>query len=108
MKKIFIMLTVLAKTGCTITRTPTINTTKEIPIDLGSRSAKACSVHLLGIIGSFGDNSIGNAARSAGISTITYYEKSYGYYLLWGETCNTVYGNGYSQNQNYSSNRNKW
>ena len=93
--------------GCTITRTPYINTTKEIPIDLGNTSAKACSIHLLGFIGSFGDNSIARAARAASMSTITYYETSYGYYVLYGETCNTVYGNRFSQNQSYISTRNR-
>jgi hypothetical protein len=105
MRNLFMMLAILATAGCTITRTPNIETTKEIPIDLGNQSAKACSVHLLGIIGSFGDNSIGKVARSAGISTITYYEKSYNYYILWGESCNTIYGNSVSE---YSPNRNRW
>lgn len=108
MKKIFMMLAILATTGCTFSRTPYINTTKEIPIDLGTTSTQACSIHLLGFIGSFGDNSIAKAAREAGISTITYYEKTYNYYILWGESCNTVYGNAFAPKKSYSVNRNRW
>lgn len=109
MKKIFLMLAILVMSGCTFSRTPYINTTKEIPIDLGTTSKQACSIHLLGFIGSFGDNSIAKAAREAGISTITYYEKTYNYYVLWGESCNTVYGNSYAQQKtSYSLNRNRW
>lgn len=109
MKKMFLMLAILATAGCTFSGTPYINTTKEIPIDLGTTSTKACSIYALGIIGPFGDNSIAKAARNAGISTITYYEKSYDYYVLWGESCNTVYGNSYAQQKSsYSLNRNRW
>ena len=109
MKKIFMMLAILATAGCTITRTPNIETTKEIPIDLGNQSAKACAISIFGIIGPFGDNSIAKAARNAGISTISYYEKSYSHYILWGEHCNTVYG--YSsgmKSYDYPSSRNRW
>ena len=93
MKKIILMLVVFIMSGCTITRTPYINTTKEIPIDLGNTSAKACSISMLGFIGPFGNNSIASTARAAGMTTITYYEKSYNYYVLWAENCNIVYGN---------------
>lgn len=92
MKKIFFLAAFLLLSGCTTSRTPFFGAHKELPIELGNRSANACSVHLLGFIGSFGNNSIAYAARRAGIKKISYYEPSYDYYVLWGESCNTVYG----------------
>ena len=108
MKKTLITLIALLMSGCTITRTPSINTTKEIPIDLGNTSNKVCSVSILGFIGPFGDNSVAKAARDAGITTVTYYEKTYHYFILWGESCNTVYGNNFATKQNHSGSYNRW
>lgn len=109
MRKVFVMLAILATAGCTFTSTPYINTTKEIPIDLGTTSTQACSISILDFIGPFGDNSIAKAAKEAGISKITYYEKTHDYYVLWGKRCNTVYGHSFIQEPRYNlRHNNRW
>lgn len=96
MKKLLILMTFMMLSGCMSSRGPAESALKgmevELPVELGNKTANACSIHLLGFIGSFGDNSIGMTARRAGIRKISYYEKNYKYYVLWGESCNTVFG----------------
>ena len=71
MKKLILMLVILMINGCATNITPHINTNKELPIDLGNRKTRVCSVYLLGIIGPIGDNSVAEGARKAHIKNVT-------------------------------------
>ena len=96
MKKLAFLAMILFLSGCTFSNSPAFWADKkmkiELPLEMGTRTATSCSIHLLGFIGSFGDNSLGLTALRAGIKNITYYEHKYKYYIFWGESCNTAFG----------------
>ena len=96
MKKILCFLSiVLMLSGCTSTSLPRLKRFKmeaTKPIDIGDKVGKECATRILGIFGPFGSVSLARSAKSAGITSVTYYETSYTSYFFFGKECLNVYG----------------
>lgn len=94
MKKILLICSLLILNACVSTSLPPLQGTKELPLETGSinKHGYACSYYLLGFVGPFGSNSLIDAAHSARISKVLYYDESYEYYVLFGRQCRDAYG----------------
>ena len=96
MKKVLCFLgVVLMLSSCTSTSLPRLKRFKmeaAKPIDIGDKVGKECATWILGIFGPFGSVSLARSAKSAGITSVTYYETSYTSYFFFGKECLNVYG----------------
>lgn len=91
MKKAFIIMALLALSGCISVSSP-LNNINEIDTSDIDKEGVACSYKVFGLIGPFGDNSMIRAAKNGGISRVLYYDISKENYLLFTRRCNRTYG----------------
>ncbi len=96
MAKVFSMLLLVGVLlGCT-TNSPrvmnTIDITKSDLTDSRIQKSKDCTYYVLGFVGPFGDRSVIDATRKKYIKDIQYVDYSFGYFILWSQSCIEVYG----------------
>ena len=85
---------VFGATGCVSTMTPATNTTDIHSVDFSSTFKKGmdCATYVL-LFGPFGDASIVNAAKSAGIAKVEIVDYQRKWYPFVNKHCVVVYGN---------------
>lgn len=100
MKKLLVSSALVALTalsGCSISRTPLVNTTDIRNVDFSKvdqmKKGSDCSTTFLFILGPFGEQKITKAAKDAKISKVEVVDYDVTNYILFQRMCVEVYGN---------------
>jgi hypothetical protein len=96
MSKVFVLmlvLTLVAAYGCATMTTPASNVTdiKNVDFSQNMKQGESCASWFL-FFGPFGDASIVQAAKAAGIKKVEVIDYSAAWYLLVSKRCVVVYG----------------
>jgi hypothetical protein len=93
---IFVLLSTLVFTACSLATSPIKNTVELTKSDFGDpnsiREGSDCAYYLLGILGPFGDIEILDAIKNARIRKVMTADYSWGYYILFSRSCVHVSG----------------
>lgn len=82
--------------GCSIARTPVVNSVDISKTDFSNigqlKQSEACATFILGFIGPFGDPSVVTAIKTGGIKTVKVVDHKAAWYVLFSQDCVVVYG----------------
>lgn len=94
LKFVAIVLVAMGITACASLKTPVSNTVDVGKVDFSRemKQGNSCQFYLFGLLGPFGNASVVNATREAGISKVDVVDHKNGWYVLVTQQCVTVYG----------------
>ena len=82
--------------GCSLQRSPIINSVDMSKIDYSNASSlkesQACATYIFGVIGPIGDPSVMRAIQNGGLKNVKAVDYKSGFYLLFTKDCVVVYG----------------